>query len=325
LLILWSNLQMEKPPGGQRALLEGRLRAAIRSGQLVEGSRLPPSRAYADELGLSRGTVTAAFDQLIAEGYLVARRGSGTYVAAIPRATPVPVQPSGSRPPRLDLRPGSPDIASFPVTAWLHASRKALNAAPTTAFGYGDPRGRQELRSALAEYLARARGVVTTADNIVVTTSYAQALSLLCTALTERGARAVGMEDPGLPYHREIVSRAGLAVLPVPVDVLGLRPDSLGPEIAAAVTTAAHQYPTGVALPPARRVALTGWAQRTGGLVIEDDYDGEFRYDRQPIGALQGTAADHVAYVGTVAKTLGPTSGRRDCATGADGTCWSTG
>jgi GntR family transcriptional regulator/MocR family aminotransferase len=286
---------------GRRAELEARLRAAIRSGQLAEGSRLPSSRAYAEELGLSRGTVTAAFDQLAAEGYLVSRPGAGTHVASIHRIAAAPDRLSEPPAPRLSLRPGSPDLSSFPVSAWLHASRKALNAAPARAFGYGDPRGLIELRTALAEYLARARGVVTTADQIVVTTSYAQGLSLLCTVL---GHGPVGMEDPGLPYHRDIVGRAGLRVVPVPVDERGLIVD--GVEASAIVTTAAHQYPTGVALAPDRRVELTGWAQRTQGLVVEDDYDGEFRYDRQPIGALQGTAPDQVGYLGTAAKTLAP-------------------
>jgi GntR family transcriptional regulator / MocR family aminotransferase len=289
---------------GRRAALEAQLRDAIRTGQLTEGSRLPSSRGYADELGLSRGTVTAAFDQLVAEGYLTAHRGAGVRVAAIRKAAPrTPAELVVS--PRLDLRPGSPDVSSFPVTAWLRASRKALNAAPASTFGYGDPRGRLELRTALAEYLGRARGVITTADNIVVTTSYAQALSLIAAVLVERGGGPVGMEDPGLPYHRDIVRRTGAAVVAVPVDELGLCTDALD-GLAAVVATAAHQYPTGMTLGPARRLALTRWAQITGGLVVEDDYDGEFRYDRQPIGALQGTAPDHVAYVGTVAKTLGP-------------------
>jgi GntR family transcriptional regulator/MocR family aminotransferase len=277
------------------------LRAAIRSGQLAEGSRLPSSRAYAEELGLSRGTVTAAFDQLVAEGYLTARPGAGTLVAGIHRATTPGGRRAEAPAPRINLRPGSPDVSSFPISAWLRATRKALNAAPASTFGYGDPRGLIQLRTALAEYLARARGVVTTADQIVVTTSYAQGLSLLCAAL---GRGAVAMEDPGLPYHRDIVRRAGLRVVPVPVDERGLVVQGL--EAAAVVTTAAHQYPTGVALAPDRRVELTGWAERTRGLILEDDYDGEFRYDRQPVGALQGTAPDQVGYLGTAAKTLAP-------------------
>jgi GntR family transcriptional regulator/MocR family aminotransferase len=288
-------------PVGRRAGLEAMLRAAVRSGQLAEGSRLPSSRAYAEELGLSRGTVTAAFDQLVAEGYLTSRPGAGTLVAGIHRAA----TPGGRRveppAPRLNLRPGSPDVSSFPISAWLRATRKALNAAPASTFGYGDPRGLVELRTALAEYLARARGVVTTADQIIVTTSYAQGLSLLCAVL---GRGAVAMEDPGLPYHRDIVRRAGLRVVPVPVDERGLVVHGL--EAAAVVTTAAHQYPTGVALAPDRRVELTGWAERTRGLIVEDDYDGEFRYDRQPVGAMQGTAPDQVGYLGTAAKTLAP-------------------
>ena len=284
---------------GLRTGLEGRLREAIRNGQLVEGARLPSSRSYADELGVSRGTVTAAFNQLVAEGYLVATPGAGTRVARVHQAT-ARVGTGAAVVPRHDLRPGTPDTASFPVAAWLRAGRKALNAAAPKTFGYGDSRGQESLRTALADYLGRARGVVTTPDAIVVTTSYAQSLGLLCAAL---GRGTVAMEDPGLPYHREIVRRSGLRVVPVPVDERGL--DIEGVQADAVVTTAAHQYPTGVTLAPDRRVALIRWA-RVGGLVIEDDYDGEFRYDRQPIGALQGTAPDHVAYLGTVAKTLGP-------------------
>jgi GntR family transcriptional regulator/MocR family aminotransferase len=284
---------------GLRSGLEARLREAIRSGQLAEGARLPSSRAYADELGLSRGTVTAAFNQLAAEGYLVAKPGAGTRVARVQRAVPS-ISRSADAPPRHELRAGTPDTTSFPVPAWLRASRKALNAAAPRTFRYGDPRGQESLRSALADYLSRARGVVTTADNIVVTTSYAQSLALMCVVL-RRGS--VAMENPGLPYHREIVRRSGLRVIAVPVDERGL--DVAGVRADAVVTTAAHQYPTGVALAPDRRVALVRWAQ-AGGVVIEDDYDGEFRYDRQPIGALQGTAPSQVAYLGGVAKTLGP-------------------
>ncbi|BEP12544.1 PLP-dependent aminotransferase family protein [Acidothermaceae bacterium B102] len=285
---------------GLRVGLEGRLREAIRSGQLAEGSRLPSSRTYAGELGVSRGTVTAAFNQLVAEGYLVAKPGAGTLVARVHRAESA-TPGASEQPVRLhDLQPGTPDVASFPVAAWLRAGRKALNAAAPRTFGYGDPRGQLELRQALADYLGRARGVVTTPEALVVTNSYAQSLSLLCTAL---GRGSVAMEDPGLPYHREIVRRRGLRVVPVPVDERGLVVDGLQAD--AVVTTAAHQYPTGVTLSPDRRVALVRWA-RGGRLVVEDDYDGEFRYDRQPIGALQGTAPDHVAYLGTTAKTLGP-------------------
>ncbi|MGB2569794.1 PLP-dependent aminotransferase family protein [Micromonospora citrea] len=297
--------------GGRRAGLEGALRTAIRDGRLPPSTRLPATRALAAELGLARGTVSAAYDQLVAEGWLVARVGSGTEVSPLRQAPPPsPARPPGPATPRYDLRPGSPDVAAFPVTAWLRATRRALAVAPATAYGYGDPRGRPELRTALAGYLGRARGVLADPERIVVTTGYAQALVLLTTVLRRSGPPVLAMEDPGLPFHREVVRRQGARVLPLPVDGRGARADLLGvdalAEVAAAVVTPAHQYPTGVTLHPARRHALTGWARDADALVVEDDYDGEFRYDRQPVGAVQGMAPEQVAYVGTAAKTLGP-------------------
>ncbi|MEV4493009.1 PLP-dependent aminotransferase family protein [Micromonospora coxensis] len=297
--------------GGRRAGLERALRAAIRDGRLPPSTRLPATRALAAELGLARGTVSAAYDQLVAEGWLVARVGSGTEVSALRQAPPPsPARPAGPATPRYDLRPGSPDVAAFPVTAWLRATRRALAVAPATAYGYGDPRGRPELRTALAGYLGRARGVLADPERIVVTTGYAQALVLLTTVLRHSGPPVLAMEDPGLPFHREVVRRQGGRVLPLPVDDRGARTDLLGvgalAGVAAAVLTPAHQYPTGVTLHPARRHALTGWARDADALVVEDDYDGEFRYDRQPVGAVQGMAPEQVAYVGTAAKTLGP-------------------
>ncbi|MFG2056948.1 PLP-dependent aminotransferase family protein [Micromonospora sp. NPDC048930] len=297
--------------GGRRAGLERALRDAIRDGRLPPSTRLPATRALAAELGLSRGTVSAAYDQLVAEGWLVARIGAGTAVSPLRRAAPASAPPPpGPAPFRYDLRPGSPDVGLFPVTAWLRATRRALSVAPAEAYGYGDPRGRPELRAALAGYLGRARGVLADPARIVVTTGYVQALVLLTTVLRESGTPAVAMEDPGLAFHRDVVHRHGGTVLPLPVDERGARTDLLGTGhlagVGAAVVTPAHQYPTGVTLHPSRRHALTDWARAGGGLVVEDDYDGEFRYDRQPVGAVQGTAPEQVAYVGTAAKTLGP-------------------
>lgn len=297
--------------GGRRAGLERALRDAIRDGRLPPATRLPATRTLATELGLSRGTVSAAYDQLVAEGWLVARIGAGTQVSTLPGAVPPPAAPPPGPPGfRYDLRPGSPDVGLFPVTAWLRATRRALAVAPAEAYGYGDPRGRPELRRALAGYLGRARGVLADPERIVVTTGYVQALVLLTGVLRDAGTPALAMEDPGLAFHREVVRRHGGTVLPLPVDGLGARTDLLGAgplaRVGAAVVTPAHQFPTGVTLHPARRHALAEWARAGGGLVIEDDYDGEFRYDRQPVGAVQGTAPEQVAYVGTAAKTLGP-------------------
>jgi GntR family transcriptional regulator/MocR family aminotransferase len=247
--------------------------------------------------------VKAAYDQLIAEGYLTARQGAGTVVAQLPSSEAGPAETGvRARAPLFDLRPGSPDVGVFPAAAWMRALRRAVDRAPVSAYDYGDPLGRIELRTALAEYLGRARGVVAPPERIVVTSGAVQGLALL-TRVLEGGA--VAMEDPGLPFHRDVVRRAGGRVVPVPVDERGVEVDGLG-DPAAVVVTPAHQYPTGVTLHPSRRRALTDWARARGALVVEDDYDGEFRYDRQPVGALQGMAPGQVVYLGTASKTLGP-------------------
>jgi GntR family transcriptional regulator/MocR family aminotransferase len=308
------DLHLETDAGtGRRSGLERALRDAIRSGRLAPHVRLPSTRALATDLGLSRGTVSAAFDQLVAEGFLTVRRGSGTTVSELPQR-PSPAgqerQAAAERVPRHDLRPGRPDVSQFPVAAWLRAARRALGNARSEAYGYGDPRGRVELRTALAEYLGRTRGVLAAPDQIVITSGYVQALALLARVLAAAGTAAIAMEDPGLEFHREIVRRAGPSVLPLPVDERGAHTGTLtripGRSAGAVVVTPAHQYPTGATLHPARRRALAEWARTTDGLIIEDDYDGEFRYDRQPVGALQGMAPGRVAYVGTASKTLGP-------------------
>jgi len=304
LLAAGVDLYLDLLPGeGRREGLERALREAIRSGRLAGDSRLPATRALAEELGLSRGTVSAAYDLLVAEGYLLARHGSGTTVAHVPHAAthhahrPAPV-------PQHDLRPGTGDVSTFPVDLWLRSARRALAAAPSAAFGYAeDLRGRPELRAALADYLGRARGVAASPDRIVVTGGYVQTLTLLARVL---GPARFAMEDPGLPFHRELVAHAGNEVVPLPVDERGAEPAALPADVRALVVTPAHQYPTGVTLHPARRRALIEWARSIGGFVIEDDYDGEFRYDRQPVGALQALAPEHVVYTGTSSKALAP-------------------
>ncbi|WP_329337214.1 PLP-dependent aminotransferase family protein [Streptomyces sp. NBC_00663] len=288
---------------GRRSGLERALRDAVRVGRLAPGARLPATRRLAEELGVSRGTVKAAYDQLVAEGYLTARQGAGTQVASLP-AVPaeVPSVASRARAPRFDLRPGSPDVGAFPAAAWLRALRRAIATAPSLAYDYGDPRGRIELRTALSGYLGRARGVVAPPERIVITSGYVQGLALL-TRVLDGGE--IAMEDPGLAFHREVVRRGGGRVVPVRVDEKGACAGELG-DARAVVLTPAHQYPTGVTLDPSRRRAVTDWARARGGLIVEDDYDGEFRYDRQPVGALQGMAPGHVVYLGTASKTLGP-------------------
>jgi GntR family transcriptional regulator/MocR family aminotransferase len=303
----------ERARGGRRDGLERALRNAIRDGRLTAGSRLPSTRALAAELGLARGTVSAAYDQLIAEGYLSARTGSGTTVSRVP--TPATAADAAADAtttitpePRYNLRPGSPDVSAFPVSTWLRAARRALTTAPTTAFGHPDPLGRVELREALAEYLGRARGVLTDPDRIMITSGYGQALALIAQAIAAGGPAVVAMEDPGLSPYREVVSRQGVRVIALPVDERGARTDLLSTvaDIRAVFVTPAHQYPLGMTMRPDRRRAAIAWAERHGGLIVEDDYDGEFRYDRQPVGALQGTAPEHVIYAGTSSKTLAP-------------------
>ena len=292
----------------RRAGLESALREAVRSGRLVPGTRLPASRQLAADLGLSRNTVADAYGQLIAEGWLAARQGAGTYVAG--GTIPPPGSAAGpavipDRRVRYDLRPGLPDLAGFPRSAWLAAARRALTSAPAAALGYGDPRGLPELRTALAGYLSRARGVTVTPDRVVVCSGFAQALELLCEVLRSRGARRLAVEGYGQRQHGQLAEAKGLRVTTLPVDDGGAVVDALG-GAEAVLLTPAHQFPLGVALAPRRRRQVTGWAAQAGALVIEDDYDGEFRYDRQAVGALQALAPESVAYAGTASKSLAP-------------------
>lgn len=297
---------LELLPGERRRDgLERALRDAIRAGRLSAGEKLPASRVLAAELGLSRGTVSAAYNQLVAEGLLLARHGSGTTVAHVPHAASHHTRRPAAKP-RYNLRPGTGDMNAFPVQQWLRSVRRALTTAPSSAFGYADDlRGRPELRAALADYLGRARGVAATPERIVITSGYTQSLTLLTRVLAADFGR-FAMEDPGLPYHRELVRHAGGETCPLPVDKLGADPGALPGGVGVVVATPAHQYPSGVTLHPSRRRALIDWARSTDAVVIEDDYDGEFRYDRQPVGALQAMAPDHVVYAGTAAKALAP-------------------
>ncbi|MFE7295306.1 PLP-dependent aminotransferase family protein [Streptomyces sp. NPDC057579] len=303
-------------PGGLRAALMTALRDAVRSGRLTPGTRLPSSRSLATDLGIARNTVADAYAELVAEGWLCARQGSGTEVAervlpraAAPRRTPGPPSPAAAGP-RFDLTPGTPDVSSFPRTAWLAAARRALTAAPNEAFGYGTPAGRPELRAVLADYLARARGVRADPDRIVICAGFMQGLGLVSRALKARGGAPgrIATESYGLHFHRDVITRAGLGTVPLPVDAHGADTGGLAglDHLRAALFTPAHQFPTGVPLHPDRRAAAVNWARATGGYILEDDYDGELRYDRQPVGALQGLDPDHVVYLGTASKSLAP-------------------
>jgi GntR family transcriptional regulator/MocR family aminotransferase len=294
-------------PAQRRAALEAALRAAIREGSLRPGVPLPSSRGLAEQLGLSRGTVTSAYGQLIDEGFLTARPGSGTAVADVRDPKPPAASPRRYTParPRHDLRPGSPDLAAFPLRGWTAATRRVLAGARPELFGAGDPQGRYELRAALADYLGRTRGVRTSADRIVVTAGYHQNVQLVARVLKTRGSTKAAWEDPGHHIFRRIAADAGLDVRPLPVDAGGAQVEQLGDE-AAVFLTPAHQYPSGVPLDAGRRRALVAWAHARDSLIVEDDYDGEFRYDRRPVGALQALATFEVVYSGSVSKTLGP-------------------
>lgn len=292
------------------AQVEGQLRDAIRTGRLQAGERLPSSRELARELGLSRGLVQDCYAQLQAEGYLVTRVGSATRVAACAQpAAPAPASLPDPHPHLIaDFRHGVPDLTSFPLADWLWATREAARRMPTADLDYGDPRGSSALREVVAGYLRRVRGAATDPASTVICSGYAQGLNLALGALARRGVRVVAYEDPGGPATaRAAAEAAGLTAVPVPVDEEGVDVSELAATGARAViVTPAHQWPTGVVLAPDRRHALIDWAVGEDGYVIEDDYDAEFRYDREPVGALQGLAADRVISIGTVSKSLAP-------------------
>jgi GntR family transcriptional regulator/MocR family aminotransferase len=287
--------------------IERALRERIRSGRIPGDMRLPSTRALAQELGVSRGVVTEAYGQLAAEGYLAMSQGSPVRVAnAVRAASPRAPARSLLESYAYHFHPGLPDLAGFPRETWLRSLRAALRDSPLAAVGYGDPRGVPELREALADYLGRVRGVDADPEHTLVCTGFMQGLALICRTLRNRGVERVALEDPGWHIHRLIVENAGMEVVPVAVDGDGLRVAELAKtDAAAVVVTAAHQFPTGAVLGPARRAALIEWAEEER-LIVEDDYDAEYRYDRVAVGALQGLAPEHVAYIGSASKRLAP-------------------
>jgi GntR family transcriptional regulator/MocR family aminotransferase len=291
-----------------RVQLERALRVAIQAGRLTSGSLLPSTRVLAAELGTSRGLVVEAYEQLLAEGYVCSRRGSCTHVADRPTNGQVQdSQPEVLISPRHDFRPGRPDHSLFPRRAWLSALRRALATAPSAALDYPDGRGAAPARAALAAYLNRSRATAAHADRILICTGFAQGMRLACETLRARGVRRIAVEDPGHAYESGEVRASGLELVPVPVDDSGLCVERLGNlKVGAAYVTPAHHYPTGAVLSPARRAALLAWAELRGAFVLEDDYDGEYRYDREPIGALQGLAPERVVLIGSASKTLAP-------------------
>ncbi|MFC9247308.1 PLP-dependent aminotransferase family protein [Streptomyces sp. NPDC057136] len=307
-----ADLHIEPVGGGLRSGLMEALREAVRSGRLTPGTRLPSSRTLAADLGVARNTVADAYAELVAEGWLTARQGSGTTVAqrAAPRrsATRAPRSRPVRGRPAYSLNPGTPDLASFPRADWLKAARRALTAAPNEALGYGDPRGRIELRTALADYLSRARGVHADPERIVICSGFVHGLMLMGKVLRQHRVRDVAVESYGLDVHWNLLREAGLRTPCLPLDELGSRTDELGAMrgAGAVLMTPAHQFPMGDSLHPDRRAAAVDWARSSGGLILEDDYDGEFRYDRQPVGALQNLDPERVVYLGTSSKSLAP-------------------
>jgi GntR family transcriptional regulator/MocR family aminotransferase len=284
--------------------IEATLRRAIVDGRLAPGTRLPSSRALAAELGCARATVVAAYEQLVAEGYLLATVGAGTTVASV--GTPVALDaPEPDVGVFTELLPGEPDPSSFPRRAWTATVRKVMQSSPDSLFKYGDRRGLTELRVALAGYLARSRSVVVDPARVVIFGGFASALSTLSATFAALGIARVGVEDPGLPPYVRVVGAGGVEIVPVPVDDDGICIDDLGDE-RAVLCTPAHQFPMGVVLSATRRARLIEWAREHDAWVVEDDYDGEFRYDRRPIGAMQGLDPDRVVYGGTASKSLAP-------------------
>ena len=289
--------------------IEDQLRNAIRDLTLRPGARLPSTRDLARELGVSRPIVVDAYAQLAGEGYLELRPGTRPRVTgcAGPCQPPTTLRPEPASEPHYDLRPGAPDLSTFPRSAWLRSLRDALAGMRDGDFGYSDPHGSEVLRLALRDYLGRVRGVVAVAGRVVVTSGWCQGRTLLCHALVALGARRIAVEDPCHDEVRVSCASAGLEMVPVPVDGEGLRVDVLDrTAVDAVLVTPAHQYPMGAVMSGARRGALLDWLRRREALAIEDDYDAEFRYDRAPVGALQGMDPERIVYAGTASKTLAP-------------------
>ena len=302
-----SWLRLEPTPDETlRAALARTLREAIREGSLRPGARLPSSRRLAAHVGVSRGVASDVYAQLEAQGFIVMRPRSAPIVADV--ATRGPHRPAAAEPPprapRFDLTPTTPDVTLFPLSRWLAAQKHAVQRAPMRALDYGDARGDRALRETLADHVGRTRGVVADPSRLVIVQGAAQGLDLLMRVLAARGARRVAVEDPSVDRQRRAIEAAGLAAVGCRVDEDGIVVAGLDAD--AVVVSPAHQFPTGAVLSGERRRELLGWSRAPRRLVIEDDYDAEFRYDREPVRALQGLDPERVAYMGTVSKTLAP-------------------
>ena len=305
------------PVRGLTGWLTDAVRAAIIDGRLQAGAPLPATRLLAGDLGVSRGVIVEAYQRLADEGLVSARPGAGTRVLGISRRPAPPERTDLALLPQrwrtraeIDLSPGVPDLSGFPRAAWMRAERLVLEQASVADLGYGDPRGSQWLRTELAGWLARTRGLRADPDDIIVVTGVAQALALLAQVLRARAVREIAVEDPGSRGSRDELAYWGLRPVPVPVDEHGLQVDDLARgDLRAVLLTPAHQFPTGVVLAPRRRRDLMDWAAGADALIIEDDYDAEYRYDRAPVPALQASAPGLVAYAGSTSKTLAPACG----------------
>ena len=289
-----------------RACLERTLREAIKEGSLRAGVELPASRRLATQLGVSRGVTSDAYGELEAQGYLRVSPRRPPVVAEVlsgPRRPAVAPQPPPP-PPRFDLTPTTPDVTLFPRRQWSAALAAAVREAPAAALDYGRPQGDLSLRARLADELGRTRGVICDPSQILVVQGTTQGVDVVLRVLRDRGATHVAVEDPSLWRTRDQVRGLGLSLIGQPVDNDGLIVEGLDADIV--VVSPAHQFPTGAVLSGSRRRALLNWSRETRGLVIEDDYDAEFRYDREPVRALQGLHPEGVIYLGTVSKTLAP-------------------
>ncbi|PWR11709.1 GntR family transcriptional regulator [Micromonospora acroterricola] len=318
----------DAPPGGRADWLAGRLRQAIADGRVPVGGRLPATRVLAADLGVSRGVVTEAYQRLTEEGHVTGRGRAGTVVVAAPPApaTPAPAPaaapvPTALFPPApgsdifdavraasatIDLTPGVPDLAAFPRADWLRAERAVLRHLAAADLGYGDPCGAPALRRAVAAWLARSRGIAVDPGEVIIVAGVSQALGLLAQALGPTGIDRIAVEDPGSLGVRQHLNNWRVDTPPIAVDDAGLLVDELAASgVPAVMLTPAHQFPTGVVLDGDRRRQLVEWA-RSGGLIIEDDYDAEHRYDRPPVPALRGLLPEQVCYAGSVSKLLAP-------------------
>ncbi|RZU13795.1 GntR family transcriptional regulator/MocR family aminotransferase [Kribbella rubisoli] len=324
----------EAPPGGLANWLTDRLRTAISTGHLPVGTRLPATRTLAADLGISRGVVTESYQRLTEDGHITTHGRGGTLVAGSTGRSHVRIAagPPGAAPTvgesattscrsadnldifddlraapaKVDLTPGVPDLAAFPRAAWLRAERAVLDDLESASFGYGDPAGTPALRRAVANWLARNRGIAADPDDLIIVAGVAQAIGLAAQVLAQRGVQEIAVEDPGSLGSRQHLQNWGMHTPPIPVDDRGLQVDVLRESAARVVmVTPAHHFPTGVVLDGERRRELIQWAA-DGGLIIEDDYDAEHRYDRPPVPALHAMLPDHVIYAGSISKLLAP-------------------